>query len=285
MPTNGKRKAPWSGVAAITIKVARSGGLVTDLLIGEPLQQRLRVPKKHQAAVTELIDHPKIKTRTLRIDRYLRYYLVVHPGMWKLAIADARTILDGTYPWEEYGFSVDDEGNLEGPEGLIVDYDYNLLDPRGEPTLDPKACAEIWWDEEAFDGAVPGQRRRDLDVVVTVLGRSNNSLLQELKGADIGWNLTEVRPKRRQPHLELRHETFSGRAVLTEPEPGVLVCRILATDKYDPERLLALVMGALHRHLQQKVHSMTVQYVRETTALATVPSRSPMPRSRRTKNT
>jgi hypothetical protein len=65
-------------MAAITIKVARKGNLVTDLLIGEPLPQRLRVPKKYQAAVTELIDLPSVKKRTPGIDRYLRYYLVVH---------------------------------------------------------------------------------------------------------------------------------------------------------------------------------------------------------------
>jgi hypothetical protein len=33
---------------------------------------------------------------------------------------------------------------------------------------------------------------------------------------------------------KLKYETFSGRAALTEPELGVLVCRILATDEYDP---------------------------------------------------
>ena len=59
-------------MAAIAIKVARKGDLVTDLLIGEPLPQRLRVPKKHQAAVTGLIDHPAAKKHG--IDRYLRYY-------------------------------------------------------------------------------------------------------------------------------------------------------------------------------------------------------------------
>jgi hypothetical protein len=271
-------------MAAIKIKVARKGNLVTDLLIGAPLPQRLRVQKKYQAAVTELIDHPGVKKRAPGIDRYLRYYLVVHPGMWQAAIADATTILDGTYPWDDYGFSIDDEGNIGGPEGLVVDFDYNILDPRGKLTLDPKASGEIWWNEAAFDCVVPGRRRGDLDVVVTVLGRSNKSLLQKLKGADIGWNLTPVRPKKRQPNFELRHGTFSGRAVLTEPEPGVLICRILATDEYDPERLLALVMGALHRHLQQEVHSMTVQYVRETTA-ATIPSPSRTARSRRTSNT
>jgi hypothetical protein len=253
----------------VTTQFVRRGGLVAEVVIGDPLPQKLIVPKKYQAAVTKLVDHPAAKETTTDIGRYLRYYLVVHPRSWSLAIGEAESILDGEYPWDSYGFAGDDEGNNEGPDCLIMDYDWDLVDPRGEPTLDPKANCEAWVEDFAFDDVGPTRRRRDMEILVTVLARGKESLLKELTRADIGWNLKQVLPTRSKRRLELTHEFFSGRSELTEPEPGVLICRILATDRYDPERLLAMVIGALHRRLQQKVHSMTVQYVEEATTRGT----------------
>jgi hypothetical protein len=238
-------------------RVVRRRGFVTELLIGEPLPQRLRVPKRYQAAVTALFDRPS--TKHFEIGRYLRYNLVAEQG-W--AVGDAKAILDDTYPWEQYGFAVNDEGNQEGPDCLVIDEDWNLLNPRGQPTLDLKERMENWSEDDAFDDLVPKRRNPALEICITVLSHSDKSLLQKLKRTDLGWNLTQSKPSRRRPHVELTHEIYSGRAVVTEPERGMLFCRIEPTGVNDPERLLALVMGALHRWLHDDAHSITVQYVR-----------------------
>jgi hypothetical protein len=81
--------------------------LAKYLIVGPPLPQRLRIPTKHRRTVAWLLKHPVGKT--FDFARYLRYNLVVH-GAW--AIPDAKSIADGTYPWDQDGFSCDSEGNI-----------------------------------------------------------------------------------------------------------------------------------------------------------------------------
>ena len=230
------------------------------LLIGEPLAQRIHVPKQYQVAVTNLFDHPS--AQQLDVGRYLRYNLVVGQG-WRTGVGDAHAILDGTYPWNQYGFSWDDEGNMEGPDCQIIDHGWDLLDPRGHPTLDPKANVEVWGEEYAFDSFVPKRGDAHVEIRITVLARNRRSLLKKLKRIDLGWNLSQSKETKQRPTIELTHETHSGRAILSEPEPGLLLCRIVPTDRHDPERMLALVIGALHRWLQDEAHSIMIDYVRK----------------------
>lgn len=248
-------------------RVIRRRGFVTEVLIGEPLSQRLRVPTRYQAAVTRLFDHPS--ANTFEIGRYLRYNLIVEQG-WRIAVGDAQAILDDTYPWDQYGFADNEEGYIEGPDCLVIDDDWNLLDSRGRPTLDLDDRMEEWRADAAFDDARPLRRNTDLEICITVLSQSDKSLLNTLKHADLGWNL-KAKSIRRQ--IELTHETYSGRAVVTEPERGMLVCRIHPTDVHDPERLLAIVIGAFHRWLRDEAHSITVQYVHGTSTPKARPRR------------
>ena len=148
--------------------------LATHLVVGPPFSQRLKIPKRYRRAVAWLLAHPSSKTSDYA--RYLRYNLVVDRS-W--AIDDAKAIAEDTYPWDQYGFSVDSEGNFEGPDCLVQDHSWNLMDPRGEPTLDLKRVAEVWDAESVFMGDKE-RPAHQMKVRVVVTARGNANLFETL---------------------------------------------------------------------------------------------------------
>lgn len=228
------------------------------LVVGPPLPQRLKIPKKYRADVAWLLAHPE--NETYNFARYLRYNLVVN-GYW--AIADARDIAEGTYPWENDGFSSDDEGNTEGPDCLIQDFDWNLLDPRGQPTLDLDRVAEAWTaDSECFQGDEPMQRDRQMKVKIVVAARGRANLFDVLAEIeDLGWGLNVSRPRKRARAIVVTHDYYSGEIHVSGADPKVLLCQVKPTNRHDPERLIALFTGAMHRWFQDKAESISLEYV------------------------
>lgn len=230
---------------------------LAELVIGPPMPGRVAIPNSHRAAVTALFEHPAAKD--FELAKYLRYSLLVG-DVWRIGIENAQTILDGTYPWDNYGFSTDDEGNLEGPDCEVMDLDWNFLDPRGRRTLELRETAESWHEDAAF-GDSPQRRSRELEICITVVSDRTEGLIEKLQQVETGWNLSKKARRGNLRELQLTHEVYSGRAILSEPERGVLICRIVPTDRNDPERLVALVVGLVHRWFQLHAHSITLHYV------------------------
>src|SRR5262245_57246971 len=199
---------------------------------------RSKMPVRFRRAVTRLLDLPNKSSYDLA--RYLRYNVAVGQG-W--AIADAQSIADDTYPWDQYGFSFDNENTPEGSDCIAMNFDWTLVTPRDEPTLDLRAARELWFDDDTFDSDQRLRRRMDVRVLITVASNSNESLLEVLhkhKGR-LGWNL-QSKAEAAGRRLIVNHLTFSGKVIVREPVAGLLVAQIVPTDKYDPERLIAVFL-------------------------------------------
>src|SRR6185503_16622091 len=113
----------------------------------------------------------------------------------------------------QFGFYLDDEGTLEGPDCIAMDMDWIFVTPRGEPTLDLRATRELWFDTDTVDDEQRQRRSTDVQVLITATGNSKKCLLKVLhtQKADLGWNL-EGKAHAGGRRLVVTHSSFSGKA-------------------------------------------------------------------------
>jgi len=100
-------------------------------------------------------------------------------------------------------------------------------------------------------------------IVLTV--RPGEDIYKALRDLDsLSWgsgSFERMRRGRTQSTLVWTHDTYSGRVTIYAGGPGVVNCLIEPTDFVDPERLLAVFVGLLHRTFQRQLVGVSISYV------------------------